>query len=88
MMNTSHNVMITGQLVEVEEQYEEKKRHCEQLEEELNSLKQECTKVEHNLTTEIKELQPLSEQLKVSSLWCVCVCDGDCCIRLMLKRRR
>ena len=54
------------QLVKIEEEYEEKKRQCEQLEEELNSLKQEYAKTEHDLTTEITELQPHSEQLKVS----------------------
>lgn len=58
--------MHADQLVKIEEEYEEKKRCCDLLEEDLNSLKQQCTTVEHNLTTEIKQLQPLSEQLKVT----------------------
>ena len=52
-------------MVKIEEEYEEKKRHCEALEEQLNSLKDDCTKTEHNFTAEIAELQPLSKQLKV-----------------------
>ena len=55
------------QVVKVEEEYEEKKKQCELLEEELNSLKQECARTEQNLTTEINELRPCCEQLKV--LW-------------------
>ena len=57
----------------MEEEYEEKRRRCDLLEEELKSLKQECTKVECDLTTEIKELQPLSEQLKVSHDHVLCI---------------
>ena len=66
MNNIIYTIMFTDQLVKIEEEYEEKKRRCDVLEEELNSLKQQCTTVEHNLTTEIKQLQPLSEQLKVT----------------------
>jgi len=58
---------MINQLVKIEEEYEEKKRSCQLLEEELNGLKQECAKTEHNLTAEITELQPYSEQLKVSN---------------------
>lgn len=74
--------------MKVEEEYEEKKRRCEVLEEELNSLKEECTKTEHNLTTEIGELQPYSEQLKVSGdlyIYCVVL---TFMLRLKLKRSR
>lgn len=53
--------------MKVEEEYEEKKGSCQLLEEELNSLKQECAKTEQNLTAEITELRPHSEQLKVSN---------------------
>jgi len=51
----------------VEKDCAEKKKHRELLEEELNNLKQECMTTEHNLTTQITELQPQSEQLKVNA---------------------
>ena len=73
--------------MKIEEEYEEKKRHCEALEEQLNSLKDDCTKTEHNFTAEIAELQPLSKQLKVlmTSLYSVYHTD---CVRLKLRRNR
>lgn len=63
--NHLHNDLLYNQLVVIEEDYEEKKRHRETLEEQLNNLKQQCTKTEQDFTAEIAELQPYSEQLKV-----------------------
>ena len=53
------------QLREVEEDCNEKKKHCELLEEELKNLKEECSATEYNLSTQLAELKPRSEQLKV-----------------------